>query len=67
MAPASNSAHRTEHLFIVRVWFEHVAPGGATEWRGSVEHVATKQRFYFVNFAALNDFMTLRLAEPVGR
>jgi len=67
MAPLSDRTQRTEHLFIVRVWFEHALPGGVAQWRGSVEHVATKQRFYFANFAALNDFMTLRVAGPAGR
>ncbi len=45
-------ANRQQHLFIVRMWQEpsEAAPPG--QWRGSVEHVSSGQRFYF---SALND------------
>lgn len=54
---------RLEHLFIVRMWQEstqHKADG----WRGSVEHVPSGQRLYFVSFNDLNDFIQLRLNSP---
>ncbi len=54
---------RLEHLFVVRMWQEstqHKADG----WRGSVEHVPSGQRLYFVSFNDLNDFIQLRLYGP---
>ncbi len=52
---------RMEHLFIVRIWQEASQhPGG--HWRGSVEHVPSAQRLYFVSLNDLNDFITLRLS-----
>lgn len=57
MSPA---AERSEHLFVVRVWQEpeQVKSG---EWRGSIEHVGSGQRLYFVSLDDLNDFIALRL------
>jgi hypothetical protein len=51
---------RIEHLFIVRVWYEKGADG-ASEWRGSAEHVATKTRLYFSDLSALRDFVAKAL------
>ena len=52
-------ADRTQHLFVVRVWQESgdIAPG---PWRGSVEHVRSGQRLYFVSLTDLADFITWR-------
>ena len=51
---------RSHHLFIVRLWHE---PGQAatSPWRGSVEHVPSGQRLYFVSLSDLSDFIALRL------
>ncbi len=59
----SINPERPEHLFIVRVWQERaqVRPG---TWRGSVEHIPSGQRLYFVSLIDLNDFIRLRLAFP---
>ncbi|PZS04572.1 MAG: hypothetical protein DLM69_01745 [Candidatus Chloroheliales bacterium] len=58
---------RIQHLFIVRVWQEPGSTEAAAQWRGSVEHTPTTDRFYFASFTDLLDFITLRLnhaAEP---
>jgi hypothetical protein len=58
-------AVRIEHLFIVRIWYERgLAPPAS--WRGSVEHPATKRRFYFASYVALVDFIEGQLggAQP---
>jgi hypothetical protein len=59
----AQSAGRLEHLFIIRVWQEPEQIKTA-EWRGSVEHVPSGQRLYFVSFNDLNDFIRLRLSSP---
>lgn len=56
----SSNPERPEHLFVVRIWQEpeQIKTG---EWRGSIEHVPSGQRLYFVSFNDLNDFIRLRL------
>ena len=44
---------------MVRLWREEHRP----EWRGSVEHVGTKRRYFFSNLSDLIDFIRLRLGE----
>lgn len=63
MDTLSLNRERPEHLFIVRVWREptHLK---TSEWRGSIEHVPSGQRLYFVSLNDLNDFIRLRLAQP---
>jgi hypothetical protein len=47
-----------EHTFIVRTWRD--ATGSSEpEWHGSVEHVATKKRRYFRDFADLSAFIAV--------
>ncbi len=55
------NSDRREYLFIVRIWQEstQLKSGG---WRGSIEHVPSGQRLYFVSFNDLNDFIRLRLS-----
>jgi hypothetical protein len=47
-----------QHLFVVRLWQEpsHAAPPG--QWRGSVEHVPSRERIYFVALVELDRFIT---------
>ncbi len=59
----SNDAERHEHLFIVRVWQEP-AQVRSGSWRGSIEHVPSGQRLYFVSLVDMDDFIRLRLALP---
>jgi hypothetical protein len=55
---------RTEHAFLVRTWREAGDARTNAEWRGSVEHLSTKQRRYFRDFADLCAFIvTHQLAE----
>jgi hypothetical protein len=56
-----SNSQRVEHLFIVRMWYERGARG-ASPWRGSVEHVATKERIYFTNMIALTDFLDVNVS-----
>jgi hypothetical protein len=58
---------QTQHLFIVRIWNESQQPV-AGQWRGSVEHVPSRQQLYFAALSDLNDFITLRLnGKPLTR
>lgn len=49
-----------QHLFIVRIWFER-----ADTWRGQVEHIPSGQKLYFTSLDDLNDFINLRVRQPV--
>ncbi len=61
--------HRTEHLFIVRIWQEPgtVETGAEEDWRGSVQHVRSGQRIHFRRLADLDDFIRGRLRHPHRR
>ncbi len=48
---------RREHAFLVRTWCETGSAGSRAEWRGSVEHLATKQRRYFRDLSELTAFI----------
>lgn len=57
--------------FIVRVWCESGgdATGAVRAWRGSIEHVSTGQRIFFMELDAVIAFMrphlvTLGIEEP---
>ncbi len=52
---------RPEHLFVVRMRHEPGAGPAPGQWRGSVEHVASGQRLYFVALGDLTDFIALHL------
>lgn len=48
--------------FIVRVWCESgEVPGAVRAWRGSIEHVASGERSFFVELDAVIAFMTPHL------
>jgi hypothetical protein len=58
------SAAGLHHSFVVRLWYE---PGGADtsgQWRGSVEHVPSGQRRYFIALGDLTEFVASKLAMP---
>lgn len=44
------------HLFTVRLWREHLG-NGESEWRGKVEHVASREARYFRDWSALIAFL----------
>lgn len=48
---------RREHAFLVRTWCESGRAGRRAEWRGSVEHLGTKERYYFRELADLDAFI----------
>ncbi len=64
MDPSPTYSERSEHLFVVRIWQEHeqIKTGG---WRGSIDHVPSGRRLYFVSLNDLNDFIRLRLNTPL--
>lgn len=47
---------RTEHLFVVRVWYA-AGVAHADAWRGSVEHPASGARRYFSDYPTLTAFI----------
>ncbi len=58
------SNERRSHSFFVRVWYEP-GPTSAGQWRGSIEHIPSGQRMYFVSLADMTDFIALRLRDLV--
>ncbi len=50
---------RFEHAFLVRTWCESGDASAPAVWRGSVEHLPTKQRRYFREFADLCAFILM--------
>ncbi len=74
MSRSTRTTHRTEHLFVIRMWQEpDVAeipgqPALATspnpEWRGSVQHIRSGERVYFMRLPDLNEFIRSQLARP---
>jgi hypothetical protein len=55
---------RSQHLFVVRMWSE-THGDNLTQWRGSVQHIFSGQRFYFTSMHDLNDFISLHLTAPI--
>jgi len=51
----------SDHVFVVRIWRE--TPSAGADWRGSAEHVESRQRLHFTKYADLIDFIALRSAE----
>lgn len=46
------------HVFIVRIWREpRELPGAQPVWRGSIEHLPTNARRYFVDLDDIVDFI----------
>lgn len=54
-----DQAQRVEHVFLVRMWLER----GATEsqWRGSVQHVASGRRLFVGSPGEVSDFIAVQL------
>ena len=51
-----NSIKRQTNLFIVRLWTEYLLRDPPA-FRGEVEHVISKQKYYFINMEELNQFL----------
>lgn len=52
----SKSLERQTTLFIIRLWSEHLTRDPPT-FRGEIEHVLSKQKYYFLNIEELNQFL----------
>jgi hypothetical protein len=52
----TNSLERQTTLFIIRLWSEHLTRDPSS-FRGEVEHVVSKQKYYFLNIEELNQFL----------
>jgi hypothetical protein len=49
------------HLFLVRLWWEPDERDTSGEWRGSVEHVATREKRYFREIEVMAEFVGHRV------
>jgi hypothetical protein len=63
-ATLSDQASRVQHVFVVRIWQE-TSQSVPLQWRGSVEHMPSRQKLYFASMRDLNDFIMLRMG-PAG-
>jgi hypothetical protein len=54
---ALNRVDRLQHPFVVRIWQEPSASAPPGQWRGSVDHVPSGERFYFACIEDLNNFI----------
>jgi hypothetical protein len=60
-----NAAFRTE-TFIVKLWNEAAdEPSAEPVWRGSVEHVQSRQVRYFLSFDRLVAILVERIGSPM--
>ena len=50
------SLERKTALFIVRLWTEYLQRDPPA-FRGEIEHVLSKQKYYFINIEELNQFL----------
>jgi hypothetical protein len=57
LSPAPLPDDGRSHLFLVRLWWEPDEREASGEWRGSVEHVATREKRYFRDSAVLLEFV----------
>jgi hemoglobin-like flavoprotein len=55
---ASSIHTRSDHLFILRTWYESDAVTGAGQWRGMIEHPDSGRRRYFAHLDAVETFVT---------
>ncbi len=55
------ASQRTQHLFVVRVWWEPSEATQAGVWRGQVEHAPSGQRQYFTELEELLTLIGQRL------
>jgi len=50
------SLERKTSLFIIRLWTEYLQRDPPA-FRGEIEHVISKQKYYFINIEELNQFL----------
>ena len=65
----TTTAHRPEHLFVVRMWQEADAVTATVQWRGSVKHPLSAECHYFTRLPDLLAFIagTIEDVQPVCR
>lgn len=56
-------AAHPQHLFVVRVWWEPDGEGESGEWRGSIEHIASREKRYFRELKSLSQFIEAHLGQ----
>lgn len=56
-----STSPRTEHLFIVRVWWEPDGVTATAQWRGSVQHAAGRR--YFASWEEMAGYLA-EMAQP---
>ncbi len=57
----NNSQQPTNyHLFVLKVWRVEVADG-ETEWRGQIQHIASREIRYFREWTLLLEFVQTQL------
>ena len=63
-AKGGDQDRRVEHVFLVRMWLER----GATEsqWRGSVQHVASGRRLFVGSPGEVSEFISVQLPKDAG-
>ena len=59
-----DSAADQQHSFVVRLWYESGGANAPGQWRGSVEHVPSGQRRYFIELGDLTEFVASKLEAP---
>lgn len=59
--PSKGSDHeqRIEHVFLVRMWLERDST--KSQWRGSVQHVASGRRLFVGSPGEVGDFIAVEL------
>ena len=55
---------RVEHVFLVRMWLERGQTRDDSQWRGSVQHVASGRRLFVGSPGEVGDFIGLQLRTP---
>jgi hypothetical protein len=53
--------------FLLNVWVEAADVGAPARWRGSIEHLATRQRYYFTVLADLVRFLGQHIVDELPR
>jgi hypothetical protein len=53
--------------FLLNLWVEAAGAGELAQWRGSIEHLATRQRYYFTVLADLVRFLGHHIVEEPPR
>jgi hypothetical protein len=53
--------------FLLNLWVEAADGGELARWRGSIEHLATRQRYYFTVLADLVRFLRHHIVDESPR